>query len=96
MNIVEIIEKKRNGGKLSKEELAFWIEGVMDGGVPDYQTSALLMAIYFRGLDMEEITDLTGEMAASGDQVDLSMIPGIPLDKHSTGGVGEDVYKRQV
>ena len=89
MNIVEIIEKKRNGGKLSKEELAFWIEGVMDGGVPDYQTSALLMAIYFRGLDMEEITDLTGEMAAAGDQVDLSMIPGIPVDKHSTGGVGD-------
>ena len=55
MNIVEIIEKKRNGGKLSKEELSFWISGVMAGSIPDYQTSALLMAIYFRGLDLSLI-----------------------------------------
>lgn len=89
MRMYDIIEKKRDGGKLSKDEIEFWIDGYVKGEIPDYQVSSLLMAIYFNGLDDEELTNLTLIMANSGDMVDLSAISGIKVDKHSTGGVGD-------
>lgn len=89
MRMYDIIEKKRDGGKLSKEEIEFFITGYTDGTIPDYQASALTMAIYFQGMDKEETAHLTTAMARSGDMVDLSAISGIKVDKHSTGGVGD-------
>ena len=89
MRMYDIIHKKREGGQLSAQELHFFIQGCTRGEIPDYQTSALLMAIFFQGMSREETADLTLEMARSGDQVDLSPIPGVKVDKHSTGGVGD-------
>jgi len=89
MRIYDIIEKKRDGGKLSREEIEFWINGYVKEEIPDYQVSSLLMAIFFQGLDDEELTNLTLIMANSGDIVDLSGIQGTKVDKHSTGGVGD-------
>lgn len=89
MHIVDIITKKRNGEKLSKEEIKYLVKGYTDGTVPDYQMSAFLMAVWFRGMDKEETVCLTKEMAQSGDMMDLSRIHGIKVDKHSTGGVGD-------
>ena len=89
MNTCELIIKKRNGGELSGGELAYLIKGYVSGGIPDYQMSALLMAIYFRGMTDEETLCLTQEMVKSGDTLDLSEISGIKADKHSTGGVGD-------
>ncbi|MEK7263828.1 MAG: thymidine phosphorylase [Bacteroidota bacterium] len=91
MNPVEIIRKKRSGEKLSRIELEFFIKNFLDGKIADYQMSALLMAVYFRGMDDEETTILTEQMLYSGVVVDLSEIPGIKVDKHSTGGVGDKV-----
>lgn len=85
----EIIEKKKRGLKLSKEEIEFIVNGYVDGSIPDYQVSALLMAIYFKGMDEEETTNLTMAMAHSGEMVDLSAIKGIKVDKHSTGGIAD-------
>ncbi len=87
----EIIRKKRDGEKLIKEEISFFIKGYLDGTIPDYQMSAFLMAVYFQGMDFEETTYLTEIMLHSGHTVDLSDIPGIKVDKHSTGGVGDKV-----
>ncbi len=89
MNIVEIIKKKRDKGELSDEEIRFFIKSVTEGGVPDYQTSALLMAVYLNGMTDGEISVLTDAMAGSGDKIDLSYIDGIKVDKHSSGGVGD-------
>ena len=88
-NMNDIIYKKREGGELSPEEIKWWIDGYVKGEIPDYQVSALLMAIYFRGLSKEETYTLTAAMRYSGDTVDLSSIKGIKVDKHSTGGVGD-------
>ena len=89
MNMVDIILKKREGEKLSPQEIQHFINGYTKGDIPDYQASALLMAIYFQGMDKEETYQLTKAMKESGDVVDLSAISGIKVDKHSTGGVGD-------
>lgn len=89
MRMYDIIIKKRNGEALSDEEIAYFIKGYTDGTIPDYQASALLMAIYFQGMTERETATLTMEMAHSGDMLDLSAIKGKKADKHSTGGVGD-------
>lgn len=89
IRMVDVIDHKRNKQPLSKEEIMAFVEGYTQGKIPDYQASALLMAIYFNGMTSEEQANLTMEMLASGDKLDLSDIPGIKVDKHSTGGVGD-------
>ena len=91
MNIKEIIAKKRDGLELSKEEIKYFIEEYTRGSVTDYQAAALIMAMYIRGLSKEETTNLTLEMAASGEILDLSELSSIVIDKHSTGGVGDKI-----
>lgn len=89
MNMVDVILKKKAGEALSAEEIRAFARGAADGSIPDYQLSALLMAICFRGMNAEETACLTMEMMHSGGVVDLSQIPGVCVDKHSTGGVGD-------
>ena len=89
MNMVDIILKKKAGEALSAEEIRFFAQGAAAGTIPDYQLSALLMAICWRGMNAQETTCLTMEMMHSGGVVDLSAIDGVCVDKHSTGGVGD-------
>ena len=89
MLMTELIAKKRDGGTLTAEEIAFMIEGYTRGEIPDYQMSAMLMAMYFRGLDHDETVAMTVAMMRSGDTIDLSAVSGVKADKHSTGGVGD-------
>lgn len=91
MRAVDIIQKKRDGFELSKEEIQWLIDGYVAGSVPDYQMSAFAMAVYFKGMTTREISDLTMTMVGTGQQIDLSEISGIKVDKHSTGGVGDKV-----
>lgn len=89
MRIIDLILKKKRGEVLSREEIKFFIDGYVSEDIPDYQVTALLMAIYFQGMNKQETTDLTLAMVDSGDRVDLSAIKGIKVDKHSTGGVAD-------
>jgi len=89
MRMYDIIMKKRNGNVLSEKEIRYFIEGYTKGEIPDYQVSALMMAVYFQGMNEEETLALTIAMKESGDELDLSDIAGVKVDKHSTGGVGD-------
>lgn len=89
MRFIDLIEKKKQGQALSKEEIEFWIQGYVKGEIPDYQVSALCMAIYFQGMNAQETAWLCEAMLYSGDTIDLSSITGRKCDKHSTGGVGD-------
>lgn len=89
MRMYDIIEKKRNGSALTPAEIDFFIDGYVAGTIPDYQVSALLMAIFYEGMSLQETSRMTHDMAHSGDVMDLSAIHGTKVDKHSTGGVGD-------
>ena len=89
MRMYDLIMKKRNGHSLSKDEIQFMISHYTDGDIPDYQMSAMMMAVFFQGMNEEETLQLTMAMAKSGEMLDLSGIHGIKVDKHSTGGVGD-------
>ncbi|MGN0962069.1 MAG: thymidine phosphorylase, partial [Clostridia bacterium] len=88
MKITDLIEKKKHGENLTEEEIRFFVDGYVSGGIPDYQISALLMAVWFRGMDEEETFALTMAMKNSGETLDLSSLDSI-IDKHSTGGIGD-------
>src|SRR6202142_4528625 len=89
MRTVDLIQRKRDGEELAPEEIDFLVDGYTTGDIPDYQMSSFLMAVYFSGMTAREDSRLTECMLRSGDTVDLSAIPGVKVDKHSTGGVGD-------
>jgi len=88
MRTVDLVHRKRDGEELSAEEIAFVIDGYTRGEIPDYQISAFLMAVFFSGMSDREVSSITESMLRSGETLDLSSIPGLKVDKHSTGGVG--------
>ena len=90
MNILEIIEKKRENKELTKQEIEYFVKEYTNGNIADYQAAALVMAIYINGMTIEETTNLTLAMAYSGDVLDLSSVGNV-VDKHSTGGIGDKV-----
>lgn len=90
-NFAELIEQKKRGGELSREEISWWIDGLVGGSIPEYQTSAMLMAIYFKGMNPHETAWLTHCISTSGDVMDLSSLRGVKCDKHSSGGVADTV-----
>src|SRR5579864_4669927 len=89
MRTVDLIQRKRDGEELAPEEIDFLVQGYNSGEIPDYQMSSFLMAVFFSGMSDREVSRLTECMLRSGDTVDLSDIPGVKVDKHSTGGVGD-------
>ncbi len=89
MRTVDLIQRKRDGEELAPEEIRFLVDGYTTGDIPDYQMSAFLMAVFFSGMTDRELSRFTECMLRSGDTVDLSSVPGIKVDKHSTGGVGD-------
>src|SRR5450755_3650479 len=89
MRTVDLIHRKRDGEELSTEEIAYVVDGYTNGTIPDYQASAFLMAVFFSGMTDREVSALTDAFIGSGTTVDLSSIPGLKVDKHSTGGVGD-------
>lgn len=91
MRMIDLIQKKKQGQELTQQEINFIVQGYTNSEIPDYQISAFLMAVYFKGMSKEEIADLTLTFVNSGDKVDLSAIEGIKVDKHSTGGVGDKI-----
>ena len=91
MRFLDILMKKRNGQPLSKEEIEYFVREYTNDSIPDYQASAFLMTIFYEGMTKEELGYFTMAMAQSGEMIDLSSIEGIKVDKHSTGGVGDNV-----
>src|SRR5262249_47981922 len=89
MRTVDLIQRKRDGEELSPEEIEFLVDGYTKGDIPDYQMSSFLMAVFYSGMSDREVSRLTECMLRSGDTVDLSSVPGVKVDKHSTGGVGD-------
>src|SRR5688572_18057229 len=89
MRTVDLIHRKRGGEELSAEEISYLVEGYTQGTLPDYQMSAFLMATVFKGMSDGEVSSLTNAIISSGEKLDLSDIPGVKVDKHSTGGVGD-------
>src|SRR5580658_8317126 len=89
MRTVDLIHRKRDGEELSPDEISFLVDGYTAGTIPDYQLSAFLMAVFFSGMADREVSALTTRMVQSGETIDLSSVPGVKVDKHSTGGVGD-------
>ena len=89
MRTVDLIQRKRDGEELSQDEIRFLIEGYTQDRIPDYQMSAFLMATFYKGMTDAEVTSMTSLMVSSGQSIDLSTIPGVKVDKHSTGGIGD-------